>query len=522
MCKQSAQLLTKIKSCRTIKQVEQVHAQTITTGLLSLLPSSSSILLTNILHYFTSLLTPSQNPISLNYAIALFYQIKNPTTFCYNTIIRAHTLLSFPQNALSFFTQMRSFSIPPDSHTFPFVLKACTQLRSVFLAKSVHCQSFKFGFVADVFVCNNLIVVYSVTGHVWDAYKVFHEACYKDVVSGNSMIDGFVKSDEIANARKVFDEMHVKDAMSWGTLIAGYVQKKELKEGIDLFDCMVALAFRPDNVALVSVLSACAQLGELEKGKAIHEYIERNGIRIDAFLSTGLVDLYAKCGCIEIAREIFNSCSDKNLFTWNAMLVGFAVHGYGELLLDHLCQMVEAGIKPDGVTFLGVLLGCSHAGLIDEARRLFGEMESVYGVPKELKHYGCMADLLGRAGLIEEACEMINAMPVGGDVFVWGGLLGGCRVHGNVEIAEKAAEHVMEISPQDGGVYKVLASVYANAGQWDDLAKIRRLRDVRMVKKKAGCSLIQVDEVTHEFVAGDDLHPQTNEIYSVLESLGQH
>lgn len=351
---------------------------------------------------------------------------------------------------------------------------------------------------------------------------MFDQTSFKDVVSCNSMIDGFVKAGETGQARKVFDQMPMRDAMSWGTLIAGYVQMKQLKEAIELFDQMVALVVRPDNVALVSVLSACAQLGALEKGKSIHQYIEQNRIRIDTFLSTGLVDLYAKCGCIESAREIFESSPEKNLFTWNAMLVGFAVHGYGKLLLDHLSRMVKSGIRPDGVTFLGVLVGCSHAGLIGEAKRLFGEMESVYGVPRELKHYGCMADLLGRAGLIEEACEMIKTMPVSGDVFVWGGLLGGCRVHGNVEIAEKAAEHVMEINPQDGGVYSVLASVYANAERWDDLAKIRRLRDSRMVKKKAGCSLIQLNEVTYEFVAGDELHARTNEIYLVLESIGQH
>lgn len=167
-------------------------------------------------------------------------------------------------------------------------------------------------------------------------------------------------------------------------------------------------------------------------------------------------------------------------------------------------------------------MGCSHAGLINEARTLFTEMESIYGVPKELKHYGSMADLLGRAGLIKEAMEMIESMPMSGDVYVWGSLLGGCRLHGNVEVAEKAAEQIMEISPEDGGVYSTMADIYANAKRWDDLTKIRRLRDSRKVKKNAGCSLIQLEGVTHEFVAGDNLHPKTDEIYLVLNGIGQH
>ncbi|CAK9186875.1 unnamed protein product [Ilex paraguariensis] len=337
-------------------------------------------------------------------------------------------------------------------------------------------------------------------GYIHDAFKVFDESCDKDVVSYNAMIDGFVKAGETGKARELFEEMTVRDSVSWGTLLAGYAQINQCKEAIELFDRMVAESrVAPDNIALVSSLSACAQLGELEKGKSIHRYIKRNRIRIDAFLSTGLVDLYAKCGCIETAWEIFEFSREKNVFTWNAMLIGLAMHGHGKLLLDYFSRMIEARVQPDGVTFLGVLVGCSHAGLIDQARRLFGEMEAVYGVPQELKHYGCMVDLLGRAGLIGEAMEMIEAMPMGGyvgDVFTWGGLLGGCRIHGNVEVAERAAGHVMEIKPEDGGVYSILANVYANAEKWDALAKIRRLRDSRRLKRNAGCSLIQLNGVT--------------------------
>lgn len=370
---------------------------------------------------------------------------------------------------------------------------------------------------------NSLIHGYMVSDMCNDAYKVFDESPQRDVVSYNVLIDGLVKAGDVVKARELFDLMPVRDSVSWNTIIAGCAKGDYCEEAIELFDFMVDLEMRPDNVALVSTLSACAQLGELEKGKKIHDYIERNAMKVDTFLSTGLVDFYAKCGCVDIALKIFESSSDKNLFTWNAMLVGLAMHGYGELLLEYFSRMLEAGVKPDGISILGVLVGCSHSGLVDEARKLFDEMESVYGVPREPKHYGCMADLLGRAGLIKKVMEMIKDMPRGGDMSVWSGLLGGCRIHGDVEIAEKAAKHLMELKPDDGGVYSILANVYANAERWEDVMNIRRsLSSNRVVTKIAGFSLIQLDGVAHEFIAGDSLHSESDKIYLVLNGIREH
>ncbi|XP_062091487.1 pentatricopeptide repeat-containing protein At5g61800 [Humulus lupulus] len=511
-----------LNHCSTLKQLHQLHAHSIVTGLLS--SSHAHLLLTTFLFSATSLSHNNNNGglTGLRYAFSLFNLIQNPSTFSFNNIIRAHSLFSSPLQSLLLFSRMRRLSLSPDFHTFPFVLKACAQLGpgnndAISIAQALHSQSFKFGFNTDSFVSNALIRVYSVCRCLSDACRVFAEdPQHRDVVSYNTLIDAFVKAGEISGARKLFDEMHLRDSVSWGTILAGYAQSNQCEETIRLFYQMLELQIRPDNIALVSVLSACAQLGDLERGYTIHDYISTNGIRLDSFLTTGLVDLYAKCGCIEIAKKIFDSSLDKNLCTWNAMLVGFSMHGLGQQSVNYFFRMIEAGIKPDGVSFLGVLVGCSHAGLVDEARKLFNEMESMYMVCREQKHYGCMADLLGRAGLIEEAMEMIRQMPMGGDVFVWGGLLSGCRLHGNVGVAKKAAERVMQLKPDDGGVYSIMASVYANAEQWEDVVKMRRWRESKKVKKSAGCSLIRLEGVTHEFVAGDTLHPQTDEIYSIL------
>ncbi|XP_047331628.1 pentatricopeptide repeat-containing protein At5g61800 [Impatiens glandulifera] len=514
-----------LKKCKSIKQLFQVHAQSITRGFFYLHPSSSSSLLTSILHSFTSLpLSSSLHPTHLlHYVSTVFHLIANPSTFCYNHVIRSHTLLRFPLHGLHFYTQMRRSGLLPDFHTFPFVIKACAELRSIHFGPTLHCQCIRFGFLADVFVVNCLVNMYSAFGRVYDACQVFDGSLYRDVYGYNSLIDGFVKAGETKRARQLFDEMPQRDAVSWASLLAGYSHNSQLKEAIELFDLMFESKVCPDNVALVSVLSACGQLGMLEKGKTIHSYIEQNGIKIDTFLLTALVDLYSKCGCIETATNIFNANKEKNLFTWNAMLGGLAMNGYGHLLLNYFSRMMNNGVKPDGVTFLSLLVGCSHSGLLNEAKKLFEEMEIVYGVPKELKHYGSMADLFGRSGCIREAEEMIDGMPIDGDLFVWGSLLSGCRKHGIVDVAEKAAGRVMKIKPEDGGVYSIMADVYVNAERWDDLENVRRLRDVKRVKKIAGCSVIQLEDGTsYEFIAGDDMHPMKMEIYQALNGIAQH
>lgn len=515
-------ILDSLKRCKTFLQLQQVHAHAITTGILNQHPS---FILPNFLCKITHLAASSYHGQNVKeYAVSVFNLIRCPTTFCYNTMMQAHTLLSSPLSALLLFTHMRRLSIPPDFHTFPFAIKATGHLRLPSIASALHSQTLKFGFIYDLFVLNSIVHVYAICDHLSDARLIFEENDQKDIVSHNALIDGFVKAGETKQARELFDRMTVRDAVSWGTLMAGYAQMNQCQEAIDLFNSMLhsSSGICPDNIALVSVLSACAQLGDLEQGREVHEYIIQNRVRVNSFLATGLVDLYAKCGCIETAVQIFETSIEKNVFTWNSMLVGLAVHGHGRACLDYFSRMIKDGVQPDGVSFLGVLVGCSHAGLICEAHKLFQSMETVYGVPQELKHYGCMADLLGRAGLIREALEMIGHMPIQGDIYTWGGLLAGCRKYGLVEIAKKIAQHVQISNPEDGGVYSVMVNIYANSDMWDDVIKTRGLVKTRKVRKIAACSLITLNGTTHEFIAGDYLHAQTDEIYMVLSGLGNH
>ncbi|KAK1282745.1 Pentatricopeptide repeat-containing protein [Acorus calamus] len=296
--------------------------------------------------------------------------------------------------------------------------------------------------------------VYSNHGSVAEARQVFDENPVRDAFSHNTIIDVYVKIGELGIACRVFDAMPCRDVVSWGTLLSG----------------------------------------------AIHEYIgRRSPVSPNVYVSTALVDMYAKCGCMDLAREVFEASPYKNVFTWNAMVVGFAMHGHGELLVEYFYRMLKGGVRPDGVSFLGVLVGCSHAGLVDTAHWIFDQMEGVHGVRRELKHYGCMADLMGQAGLIEEVLDMIKDMPMKADAFIWGGLLGGCRIYGNIEVAEIAFKRLMELDPDDSGIYTVMASVYANVERWDDVGRMKRQLDARGVKKNVGCS-----SVRREFVAVDD------------------
>lgn len=488
-----------LKLCRTLKQLHQFHAQFITSGRVSNDFNRNSVF-ANVLFAITSIAptpTLSNSSSVVSYATSIFRFITNPSTFCFNTIIRIYTLHEPSLSSQRFFVEMRRRSVTPDFYTFPFVFKACATKKNgdLTLVKTLHCQALRFGLLSDLFTLNTLIRVYSLIAPIDSALKLFDENPQRDVVTYNVLIDGFVKAREIDRARELFDSMPFHDLISWNSLIAGYAQMNQCREATNLFDEMIALGLKPDNVAIVSTLSACAQSGDLEKGKAIHDYTKRNRLFVDSFLATGLVDFYAKCGFIDTAMEIFNLCSDKTLFTWNAMITGLAMHGNGELSVDYFRKMIHSGIKPDGVSFISVLVGCSHSGLVDDARKLFDEMVSLYDVDREMKHYGCMADLLGRAGLIEEAAEMIEQMPINGGnrekLLAWSGLLGGCRIHGNIEVAEKAAKRVKALSPEDGGVYKVMVEMYANAERWEDVVKVREVieRD-KKVKKNAGCSKV--------------------------------
>ncbi|WRX28052.1 Pentatricopeptide repeat - like 10 [Theobroma cacao] len=275
----------------------------------------------------------------------------------------------------------------------------------------------------------------------------------------------------------------------------------------------------PNDATLVTVLSACAKLGALDLGKWVHVYAENNGYKGNVYVGNALIDLYAKCGMIKNAVDMFKSMDKKDLISWNTIIGGLAMHGHGADALDLFYQMKNGGMNPDGITFIGVLCACTHMGLVEDGISYFLSMVDDYSIQPQIEHYGCMVDLLARAGLLPQALDFVKKMPMEADAVIWAALLGACRVYKNVEFAELALEHLITLEPKNPVNFVMLANIYGDLGRWKDVARLKvAMRDTGR-KKLPGCSLIEVNDGVVEFYSLDERHPETKEIYGALRGL---
>ncbi|KAK2982045.1 hypothetical protein RJ640_017396 [Escallonia rubra] len=524
-------ILTFIEAATSATQLHQAHAHMIKTGLIHD-PFAASRLITA-----TTTTTTHLTATAISYTHSIFTHLQDPNLYTYNTIIRAHTNSTTPQNALLIFLQMLCNDISPDKYTFTFVLKACSILRAIKEGELVHAHVIKSGDgFDDVFISNTLIHMYANCGHFDTARKLLDDMSQRDVISWNAilsayvdvglvelarglfdempernleswnfMISGYVGGGLVEEARRVFDEMPVRNVVSWNAMITGYAHAGGFDELLVLFEEMQKGNVKPDSYTLVNVLSACARVGALSQGEWVHVYIERNGIDISGFLATALVDMYSRCGCVEKALRVFHSTADKDISTWNSIIAGLSMHGFGEQALQIFSELLVEGFKPNEVTFVSVLSACSRAGLLSEGREIFYFMVRVHGIQPTIEHYGCMVDLLGRFGLLEEAEEIANQIPVKETYVVWGSLLGACRSHGDVKMAERVARKLLEVDPQNSAGYVQLSNIKASMGRWNDVLDVRRKMRAQGVTKDPGCSMIEVDGVVHEFLAAEGI-----------------
>jgi len=328
------------------------------------------------------------------------------------------------------------------------------------------------------------------------------------------MIDGYAQSSQIEKARRLFDQMQEKNVVSWTSMINGYVVSCLFNEALELFQEMQVRRVEPDKVALACALSACAQLGTLDQGQWIHTYIRRKRIQLDNVLGCVLVDMYAKCGELNEAMAVFKKIEEtRSVSLWTAMITGFAVHSQGREALDLFEDMEEKGIRPNEITFTGVLTACSYSGLVEEGISLFEKMVKHYKIRPSIEHYGCIVDLLGRAGLIKEAEVLIAAMPMKPNAAIWGALLTACRIHRDYETGTRVGNTLITLDPNDSGRYINLANIFAARGEWNQAAMVRKMMKERKVSKLPGSSLISLDGKAHEFFAGDRSHPETQKIH---------
>jgi len=313
--------------------------------------------------------------------------------------------------------------------------------------------------------------------------------------------------------------MSERNVVSWNALIAGYTQNNNGEDALKLYSQMQGIGMKPSAFTFSSILSACASLAVMEQGKWVHAHIIKTGCKLDVFVGNALVDMYGKCGCIEDARQVFDRLPRRDVVSWNAMITVCAQHGHGKEAVRLFENMQLAGLNPNRITILCVLSACSHAGLVNEGRFYFDSMNSKHGITPTADHYACIVDILGRAGHINEAEDLINRMPIEPTAGIWGALLGACRVHGNMDVGKRAAECLFELEPHDAGPRVLLSNIYAAAGRWDDAAKVRKMMKESGVKKEPGCSWVEVENTVHTFVVNDRSHPLTEKIYAMLKDL---
>eukprot|EP01018_Ginkgo_biloba_P030031 Gb_09793 [translate_table: standard] len=477
----SITLSSVLRSCASLEALEQgkeIHAHSIKIQL------DSNVSVGN------ALVTMYAKSSSIGDSIQVFDRMPDKNLISWNAMIGGYIQNEQVEEAMKLFCQMQQAAGRVNYITFVSVLSACGRPEALEEGKQLHTHIINAGFEADIFVRNALITMYA-------------------------------KCSSIEDARKLFASMPKENRVSWNAMMAGYVHNGLSEEALKLYWHIQQAAMKLDNFTFATALSACAGLATLEHGKWVHAHVIKARFESDISVGTALVDMYAKCGSIGEARLAFDKMFERTDFSWNVMIAGYARHGHSEEALQLFWQMQQASVKPDHVTFVGVLSACSHAGLVDEGYSYFDSMSKNYGITPRIEHYVCMVDLLGRAGLLDEAKDFINKMPLQHSALVWRSLLGACRIHGNIDIGKHAAESLLELDLYDAATYVLLSNMYAVAGKWDDVAKLRTLMQDNRVKKEPGCSWIEIKNRIHAFVAEDRTHPQMFEIYITLEKLSK-
>ncbi|XVF63066.1 hypothetical protein PTKIN_Ptkin09bG0059000 [Pterospermum kingtungense] len=436
-----------------------------------------------------------------------------------NTIMSNYVREGMPREALGILDEMLGQRLMPDRVTVLSTISACAQLGSILWGKCCHGYVLRNGLERWDSISNALIDMYMKCGKQEMACSVFDHMENKTVVTWNSLIAGYVRNGDVGSAWEVFHNMPESDLISWNTIISALVQESMFKEAVELFRVMQNEGIKSDRVTMVSIASACGYLGALDVAKWIHAYIKKNKVPCDIRLNTALVDMFARCGDPLSAMEIFNNMKKRDVSAWTAAIGAMAMEGNGERAIALFNKMLRQGVKPDGVVFVGLLTACSHGGLVEQGRNLFRSMKSVHGISPQIVHYGCVVDILGRAGLLEEALDLIKNMPTKPNDVIWGSFLAACRIHRNVDMAGYAVERIEELASDKTGIQVLLSNIYASSGKWTDVAKVRLQLKEKGARKVPGSSSVEINGEIHEFTCGDESHPEMIHITPMLDEM---
>lgn len=407
-------------------------------------------------------------------------------------MIRAYSDTSDPSQSLSLFLAMHLQQPPstapmPDKFTYPFVLKACGRLKDAQMGKQIHCLTCKVGLGSDRYICNSLVHMYS-------------------------------KCDDVGYACKVFDKMPERDVVSWTSIIDGLVDNGRTVEAVRMFNEMMDSGTEPNDATIVSVLRACAETGALGVGRRAHRIVEEQALESRANVSTALIDMYSKCGCIDSAKRVFDEISDKDVCVWTAMIHGLANHGMSKDALNLFEQMENSGIRPDERTMTAVLAACRNVGWVTDGYLYFKNMQNKHGVRPNLQHHGCIVDLYARSGKLQEAEDFIKKMPIQPDAVLWRTLIWACKIHGDADRAARLMKEI-DIDLSDCSSCVLISNIYASSGKWHDKAVLRETMNKQGIVKPPGCSKIEVDGNIHEFSAGDSSHIEARNIFEKLDEI---
>ncbi|KAL3748505.1 hypothetical protein ACJRO7_009703 [Eucalyptus globulus] len=449
------------KKCSTLADVKQIHARVIRTG-----STESKNLNLFVLGKIINFCAVSEHG-DMGYAAKVFESARKPDGFLWNAMIRGFGNSGRRERAFEYYRRMRGAGVAADNFTFCFLLKASWHLGSVPLSRQLHCSTVKCGLDEHGFVRNGLVHMYG-------------------------MIE------DIEAAVRLFDEMPERNVVAWNTVLDCLVSCGRGGEALDVFaDMMRGGGIGPDEATFVVMLSACSQVGALDYGRWLHDFINHADLSDVVPVCNALIDMYAKCGAVGEAYMVFADMSRKNRITWNTMILGLAMHGHSEDALKLFSRMLKDGFQePDHVTFLGVLCACSHGGMVNEGKLYFESMRKDYHIEPTIRHYGCMVDMLGRAGFLEEAYELIRSMPIRCNAIVWRSLLCACRTHGNIELGEMVRKKLLHLEPDHSSDYVQLSGIHASVGQWNLVLNERRMMKDRGVEKpEPGYSFVGVDDI---------------------------